>query len=48
MMKISLICAILGLCLAFTSCNTIAGIGDDISSGGRAINNAAVSTQEKM
>ncbi len=47
-MKTILLLSLSGIALALSSCNTIAGVGDDITAGGRALNKAAVSTEEKM
>lgn len=47
-MKTFLILSIAAVSFCLSSCNTIAGIGEDISSGGRALNNAATNTQDRM
>ncbi|MBP3221237.1 MAG: entericidin A/B family lipoprotein [Neisseriaceae bacterium] len=45
MKKYALIVAAL---FALTACNTIAGVGQDVKSGGQAVTNAAHSVQRAM
>lgn len=47
-MKIFTLFALVGTVLLINSCNTIAGMGEDVSAGGRALNKAAVNTQQKI
>ena len=47
-MKIFKLFALVGTVLLINSCNTIAGVGEDVSAGGRALNKAAVDTQQKI
>ena len=47
-MKIFMLLTLVGSAFLISSCNTIAGVGDDISAGGRALNKAAVNTEQKL
>ena len=46
--KISALFALAGLVFGLAGCNTIEGVGKDVQSGGKAIENAADKTQKKM
>jgi predicted small secreted protein len=39
---------VLGMAVALAGCNTLAGMGQDISAAGKAVEKAADNTQKKM
>jgi predicted small secreted protein len=39
---------VLGVAAVLAGCNTISGVGQDISAGGKAVEKAADNTQKKM
>lgn len=47
-MKIFMLFALAFMGLLISSCNTIAGVGDDITAGGKALNKAAVKTEQSL
>ncbi len=46
--KFAALFALAGLVLGLAGCNTVEGVGKDVQSGGKAIENAADKTQKKM
>ncbi|WP_211466903.1 entericidin A/B family lipoprotein [Collimonas silvisoli] len=46
--KMMLIAAMLGAIGALSACNTIAGVGKDVQTGGEKVQDAAQDVQKKM
>lgn len=48
MRKLALLAASIAMVLSLSACNTFKGVGQDISAGGQAIDNAATSVQKHL
>ncbi len=48
MRKFGIFALAIAFMLSLSACNTFKGMGQDISAGGQAIDNAATSVQKKM